>query len=185
MNVGAERFLGEATYGIEPARAAAAREALDRKGQSSSLRSSNDPIKALLRFCRTQGLSEPDYFLYFGSSKALLSESLADSQNTSRADSISILDDVLKTFQSHCRGVYTHLDTAWCCRGSGTPEDLAHPCQTSISLEYLLQGWHELVPYGTGMARVPLEAAIAQGVNEQVHMHSILPNLGSLITWLI
>ena len=98
VTIGAERFSGDATYGTEPAMVAAARVALEEKGQSLGLssRASSDPIEALVRFCKSQGLSEPDYSLSFGRNE-VLGESLLDSPHT---DWISTLDNVLKRFQS-------------------------------------------------------------------------------------
>ena len=97
VNIGDKRFLGEATYGTEPAKAAAAREALKRMGQSSSLGPSNDPIQALLQFCHSQGLEEPVYYHCFGSSNASMQDS---PHNIGGGDSVSTLDNVVKKFQS-------------------------------------------------------------------------------------
>ena len=53
-------------------------------------------MEALVRLCKSEGLSEPDYSLSFGRNE-VLGESLLDSPHT---DWISTLDNVLKKFQS-------------------------------------------------------------------------------------
>ena len=96
VKIGEQWFAGEGSYGIEDAKAAAARCALKEMGQASVGLSNEQVLVSLIRFCTSQGLGEPVYTLYSGSSvpqRALPPASKPE-------NSIGTLDDIAKRFQS-------------------------------------------------------------------------------------
>ena len=102
VKIGVERFAGEGTYGVENAKAAAARCALKQKGQPADMVSNGNIFLALARFSESQGFSEPEYDLYYGSTvpNEALRASSSPSTDSEGGNSVSTLDDVTKVFQS-------------------------------------------------------------------------------------
>ena len=102
VKIGVERFAGEGTYGVENAKAAAARCALKQKGQPADMVSNGNIFLALARFSESQGFSEPEYDLYYGSTvpNEALRPSSSPSTDSEGGNSVSTLDDVTKVFQS-------------------------------------------------------------------------------------
>lgn len=70
VTIGRERFVGSATFEIEQAMADAAREALRQIGQHQRVVApgKGEVLKELRSFCKLQGLGQPAYSVYFGSS---------------------------------------------------------------------------------------------------------------------
>ena len=102
VKIGKEQFTGEGRYGIENAKAAAARCALRQKGQPSDSTSNDRIFQALARFCELHGLGKPEYVLYFGSTVPgkVLDASPPPRTDSEYGNSVGTMDDIAKTFQS-------------------------------------------------------------------------------------
>ena len=102
VRIGTEWFRGEGTYGVENAETAAARCALEQKGQVSGMMSNAEVLEALACFSESRGFGEPKYKLYFGGTipDEVLGASPSLNTDSEGRNSIAALDDVSKTFQS-------------------------------------------------------------------------------------